>query len=288
MSSKLLSDEASAAAAPAPRAHDFVLTLWTDDPDRARAADHAGIDRIGLDLERLGKLERQADPHLWQTTHHEEALPLIAASLERAQLFVRTNPMHDGWAADAERLIAAGAEILMLPAFRSAREVREAQEAVGDRVGLVPLVETSEALAEAVEIAAICGLREVHFGLNDLAIGMHLGNRFEVLAQPELEQAARVLAGAGLRIGVGGIGRARDEGLPIPTDLIYAQYPRLGATGALIARSFFAGLPPGDGALADAVAEARARLAHWYTRDAAELDAARMELERHLTERASR
>ena len=40
---------------------DFRLTLISRDPDLIRAADGAGIDRIGIDIERLGKRERQAD-----------------------------------------------------------------------------------------------------------------------------------------------------------------------------------------------------------------------------------
>ena len=38
---------------------DVVLTLWTNDPALARRADDAGIDRVGIDLDRLGKAERQ-------------------------------------------------------------------------------------------------------------------------------------------------------------------------------------------------------------------------------------
>ncbi|HEX8647925.1 MAG TPA: aldolase/citrate lyase family protein [Thermoleophilaceae bacterium] len=242
----------------------FVLTLWTDDPERAREADAAGVDRIGLDLERIGKRERQADPALWQTSHEEASLPLIGASLTRAKLFARTNPPHPGWADEAERLIAAGAEVLMLPAFRSAADVREALGVVAGHALLVPLIETAEALADVRAIASIDGLREAHFGLNDLAIGMRLANRFDVLGRPELEHAAHALADAGLRVGVGGIGRALDDSLPIPSDRIYAQYPRLHASAALIARSFFAGLEPGPAPLAAAVAAARERLAYWY------------------------
>ena len=38
----------------------FTLTLLTDDSVLAKSAYDAGVDRIGLDLERLGKAERQA------------------------------------------------------------------------------------------------------------------------------------------------------------------------------------------------------------------------------------
>ena len=38
---------------------EFRLTLITNDPGLAAKADHIGINRIGLDLEQLGKAERQ-------------------------------------------------------------------------------------------------------------------------------------------------------------------------------------------------------------------------------------
>ena len=38
----------------------FRLTLWTADAALAARADAAGVDRIGVDLDRLGKAERQA------------------------------------------------------------------------------------------------------------------------------------------------------------------------------------------------------------------------------------
>jgi 2-keto-3-deoxy-L-rhamnonate aldolase RhmA len=279
MSSTVASPETGKAAGAPTDAQRFIFTLWTADPERARAADRAGVDRIGLDLERLGKRERQLDPRLWQTTHREESLPVIGASLTRAQLFARSNPPHADWSAEADRLIAAGVQVLMLPAFHSADEVRAALDAVGGRARLVPLIETVSALRDAEAIAALPGLSEVHFGLNDLAIGMGLTSRFAVLAQPDLGRAARTIRAAGIRVGVGGIGRAGDAQLPLPSDLVYAQYPRLGATGALIARSFFEGLPPGADALAAAIAAARARLDYWYRCDDGALDRARAELE---------
>lgn len=269
--------KAEAAAGPS-----IVLTLWTDDPVVARAADEAGVDRIGPDLERLGKRQRQADPSFWLSPHREESLPRVRASVRRARLFARTNPLHDGWPAEADRLIEAGVEVLMLPAFRSVREVREAVAVVGDRARLVPLVETVEALGDVREIAACDGVEEVHFGLNDLALSFGLHNRFGLLAHPAVERATTHLAAHGLRVGVGGVGRAGDSALPIPSDVIYAQYPRLRASGALIARSFFRGLPPAPNALAEAVAAVRERFAYWYSCDDGELQAARATLHRCL------
>ena len=75
---------------------DFVLTLFTNDLELARRADEAGIDRIGLDLERIGKAERQGHLKSWVSDHEEHSLPAIRRTLRRAKLFVRTNPFHPG------------------------------------------------------------------------------------------------------------------------------------------------------------------------------------------------
>ena len=286
----MTSTPADAATEPGPTraaAAPFVLTLWTDDAELARSADRAGVDRVGPDLERLGKRDRQRGPNFWISPHSEESLQRIRPVLTRARLFARTNPPHDNWAAEAERLIAAGVDVLMLPAFRSARDVGDALGVVGGRAELVPLVETREALGDAAAIAATDGLSEVHFGLNDLALAFGLANRFAVLRHPEVADAARVFRDAGMRLGAGGIGRAGDAGLPIPSDLIYAQYARLGATAALIARSFFRGLPPGEKPLADAIAAARRRLAYWCARDEWTIDEAGDELDHRLARERS-
>jgi hypothetical protein len=66
--------------------------------------------------------------------------------------------------------------------------------------------------------------------------------------------------------------------MPIPSELVYAQYPRLGATGGLLTRAFVKGLPLAD--LPNAVATLRQRLSVWAREDSAALEAARAELER--------
>ncbi len=53
----------------------FILTLFTNDVELARRADEAGINRIGLDLERIGKAERQQHLKTWISDHEEHELP---------------------------------------------------------------------------------------------------------------------------------------------------------------------------------------------------------------------
>lgn len=253
----------------------FVLTLlWSNDADLAARADAAGIDRIGLDLEVLGKAERQKGLGSWVSPHRPEDLRAMRVAVRRGELFCRINPMHDGSAAEIDRVLGYGVEVLMLPMFTTATEAETFVALVAGRAKAALLLEHRRA-AECVEdIVRVPGLDCVHVGLTDLALSLGVANRFALLASALLERIAAAVHASGLRLCVGGIGRALDDSQPIPTDLIYAQYPRLGATGALVSRAFF-GTAPERLDVAAEVAACRARMAHWQACSKDELDAAR-------------
>lgn len=253
---------------PATPGSGFVFTLWTDDPLLAGLADAAGIDRVGVDLESHGKRERQAGLGTWVSTHRIERLPAVRGALARACLFARVNPVSADTPEEVERLIGFGVKVLMLPMFRSAEEVAWFAEVVDGRAAVVPLLETQAAARDIASVASVEGVREIHVGVNDLALDLGMPNRFAVLDCELVERVSAHVRQAGLRFGVGGIGRVDDAGLPISSDLIYAQYPRLGATAALISRAFTG---PGAGDLGAEVARSRARLARWYAASQIEL-----------------
>ena len=261
---------------PGIRGEDFVLTLWTDDPVLAGAADAAGVDRVGVDLEANGKRERQAGLGTWITTHQIGCLSDLRRVLVNAQLFARVNPLSEYTPGEVARLLDRGVEVLMLPMFSCAEEVERFSDIVNDRASVVPLLETPGAAADVARIAAVSAVEEIHVGINDLALSLGMRNRFEVLDSEIIERVSAGVRDAGLRLGIGGIGRVKDAGLPIPSDLIYAQYVRLGATAALLSRAF---ISPGATAreLCAEVRRSRARLAEWYAASEVELDQAKRE-----------
>jgi len=132
-------------------------------------------------------------------------------------------------------------------------------------------VETAAAARAIDAIAALPGEKEVHVGLNDLHLDLGLRSHFELLCSSLLEEICTTLRAAGLVYGFGGIGRAGDESLPISSDLVYAQYPRLGARAALVSRAFFTGNAPAD--LDTAIGAARDRLDEFARLAPAELSA---------------
>lgn len=253
-----------------------VLTLWTNERSLARRADAAGVQRIGVDLERLGKRARQRGRHTWVSPHTIRDLAGLRSVLTRASLFARVNPLHHGSAEEVEAVLDAGAQVVMLPMVLTAEHSSTFAGLVAGRARVVLLVEHRDALDRMAELVAVDGVDEVHVGLNDLAISLGLPNRWLVLAGDLVVPAARIVHGAGLRFGLGGIGRVDDDTLPIPSDLIYAEYARTGATGALIARSFGAD----DCDLTREVERVQTRMAAWFRRSRAEIDTAHHELGR--------
>src|SRR5688572_11668281 len=101
----------------------FTLTLLTDDPHLAGEADRAGVQRIGVDLETIGKAARQRGYDTRLSTHAWDDLDVLRGVVSRAGLFVRVNPIHDGTDREIERALASRASVLMLPSFSTAWEV---------------------------------------------------------------------------------------------------------------------------------------------------------------------
>jgi 2-keto-3-deoxy-L-rhamnonate aldolase RhmA len=257
----------------------FVLTLWTDDPVLAQEADAAGIDRIGVDLERAGKAERQQGRGTWISPHSDRDLAALAPVLGRADLFARVNPVHPESPRELETVLGAGTKVVMLPMVRDPRDAEAFVRLVDGRARIVLLLEHIDGLRRLDELLDVGGIDEIHVGLNDLALSLQLPNRWLVLADDAVAAAGRQVRAAGLRFGLGGIGRVDDTSLPVPADLVYAQYARTGATAALISRSF---LGSGDRrvSLASEVAQARRRLAAWFRRGPDAIEAAHTELRR--------
>lgn len=198
--------------------------------------------------------------------------------LRQARPFARLNPVHDGTEAEIETALSCGARVLMLPFFRGREEVERFVALVRRRAEVMCLVETASSFVRMREILGVPGVDELVIGLNDLRLQLGVANHFEVLASPIMDGVCAVMREDGRPFSVGGVARAGDAGMPIPSELVYAQYPRLGATGGLLTRAFVKDLPPAD--LLDAVATLRRQLSAWAREDVAALEAARAELER--------
>lgn len=208
----------------------------TSNPEAAVQAENAGADRIFLDLEILGKEERQG--HLDTVVSHSsiEDVAKLRAVVNKAELLVRCNPVHPALGKEIDRMIDDGADIIMLPYFKTAREVRTFLDFVGGRVRTVLLFETAESVENVDEILALEGIDEVYIGLNDLHLSYNMKFMFELLADGTVERLCEKFRRRGVPYGFGGIAKI-GEGL-LKSDDVVGEHKRLGSTCAILSRTF--------------------------------------------------
>lgn len=212
------------------------LLQITNDPDFARRCDALAGMRLWVDLERMGKTERQAGMNTFISEHQLDDVQAIKAVLHHSRLMVRVNPLHAGTRAEVDAVLARGADMLMLPMFTSAAQLGDFCGIVAGRVPVVALLETSGALASVAQWAGTPGLSEVYVGLNDLHLSLGCSFMFEPLVLGHLDTVARVARQHGRRFGFGGIARL-DEGL-LPGRDVLGEHVRLGSGAVILSRTF--------------------------------------------------
>jgi hypothetical protein len=237
------------------------LCLITNDPGLAAQADAAGIERVLIDLERLGKAARQAGHGLFLSTHELEDVHEVRHVVARARVMVRTNPLHAGSGREVDDAVRAGADVLMLPMASGAAEVASFVELVGGAAEVSVLVETRGAVDALPAIVGIDGVSEIHVGLNDLRLSLGLSSLFDALADGTVDRIAAIAAAAGVRFGFGGVTSPRRTGLPVAPELVIGEHVRLGSRLAWLGRSFRDGVE--DGRLGDDVAAIRDCADEW-------------------------
>ena len=123
------------------------LTVFyiTNNPDVALIAESVGVNRIWVDLETLGKEERQRGINSVKSRHTVEDVGVLASVLTKAELLVRINPWNADPREEIEKVISLGAKRIMLPMWRTAEEVRAFLGCVNGRVPTSLLLETREA-----------------------------------------------------------------------------------------------------------------------------------------------
>ena len=87
----------------------------TNDVNVALIAEKYGVDRIWIDLETLGKEERQKNMDSVKSNHSIEDIKKIAPLLTKSEMLVRINPINVNSENEINTVIDAGADIIMLP-----------------------------------------------------------------------------------------------------------------------------------------------------------------------------
>lgn len=212
------------------------LMYITNNPAVALIAEKYGVDRIWIDLETLGKEERQAGMNSVKSHHSIHDIEVISNMLTTSEMLVRVNPWNHNSVDEIEQVIAAGADRIMLPMWKSVEEVNAFLTAINRRVNTTLLLETKEAFECLGEVLKNPLVDEIHIGLNDLHLSYGLDFMFELLSNGMIEKLCNKIRKAGIPYGFGGIARI-GEGM-LPAERVIMEHYRLGSTRAILSRSF--------------------------------------------------
>ncbi len=216
------------------------LMYITNDAMIAKAAESAGVDRVFIDLETLNKKERQFGRNTFITTHVAEDVKLIRSVIDKSELLVRVNPVNINSKDEIDKVVSYGADIIMLPMFKTANEVKDFISIVDGRCRTMLLIEHKDAVENLDDILKVKGIDEFHIGLNDLHISMGKKFMFELIADGTVDKIMKKVKEKGYPIGFGGVSRL-GTGL-LPADIILAEHYRLGSNGVILSRGFTEGM----------------------------------------------
>ena len=218
------------------------LMYITNNPDVALIAESAGVDMIFVDMEYIGKTNRQGGMDSVQSHHTFKDIKNIRRVLTKAELLVRCNPIHvatnDYCSSEEEidKIIECGADIIMLPYFKTVEEVKAFLGFVAGRTKTMLLLETPEAVDALDNVLKLSGIDYIHIGLNDLSLGYHKKFMFELLADGTVDILCATIRKAGIPFGFGGIA-SLGKGT-ILAEMIIKEHYRLESTCAILSRSF--------------------------------------------------
>ncbi len=212
------------------------LIYITNNPEVAKIAQNNGVDRVMVDLETLGKEERQKNMNTVKSHHSIEDVAALSKILNDTELLVRINPWNENSAREIEDVINAGAKRIMLPMWKCSDDTDLFLKAVNGRTHTMLLLETKEG-AECIDSVLENPLiDEVYIGLNDLHLSYGMDFMFEPLANGMVEKLCSKIKVKGKQYGFGGVSKIGEGTLP--AEKIVAEHYRLGSTRVILSRSF--------------------------------------------------
>jgi hypothetical protein len=213
----------------------LILFYITNNPSVAKIAEMYGVDRIWIDLETLGKEERQKNMNSVKSNHCISDITIIKPLLTCAQVMVRINPWNEKSLNEVDAVIGAGADVIMLPMWKTKEEVQNFLNSVNKRARTSLLLETREAV-DCIDEVLMLKFDEIHIGLNDLHLSYGKTFMFELLSDGTVEFLCNKFKENGIPFGFGGIAKLGD-GL-LPAQNIIMEHYRLGSTRVILSRSF--------------------------------------------------
>lgn len=212
------------------------LMYITNNPVIAAIAENCGVDRVFVDMEYIGKEARQSGLDTVKSHHTVEDVKHVRQVLNKTELLVRINPIHENTKQEIDDVVDAGADIIMLPMAKTVDEVKTFVKLVNGRCKTMLLLETAEARENIKLMLDAGGIDMVHIGLNDLHLSYKMKFMFELLTDGTVEELCNTIKSYNIPYGFGGIARI-GFGM-LPAEYVIAEHYRLGSSTAILSRSF--------------------------------------------------
>lgn len=216
------------------------LFYITNNIVEAKIVDNLDIDWIFIDLETIGKKDRQIGRDTVLSNHSITDISRIKNIIHNTKIVVRCNPIGKWSKNELDAINCLGAEIdmVMLPFFKTRDEVKIFIDLLDtSKIKPALLVETLDAIANLEDILKLYPFEYVHIGLNDLNIERGTVSMFEPFIDGLMSKVTSILRNNNQNFGIGGIGKIGSNIFPTPECLIN-EHLRLKSNGVILSRSF--------------------------------------------------
>tara|TARA_Y100001935_G_C17296144_1_gene506187 strand:+ start:30 stop:866 length:837 start_codon:yes stop_codon:yes gene_type:complete len=215
------------------------LFYITNNVLEAQIVDKLDIDWIFIDLEKVGKKDRQIGRNTVMSDHSLGDVQKIRRVINNTRILLRCNPIGIHSKKEIKAINnTSGIDMVMLPFFKSDKEVETFIELL-DTTKVEPtlLVETTSAVENLNDILKLYPFKYIHIGLNDIHIERNTSFMFEPFIDGFLDKTVSILRKNNKKFGIGGIGKIGSDLLPTP-ECILNEHIRLKSSGVILSRSF--------------------------------------------------
>ena len=191
---------------------------------------------IMIDLEYIGKKDRQTNRDTVISSHTVDDIRAMRSAMKASKLLVRINPIgaHSGREIDAA--VSAGADAIMLPFFQNVSQVHKFLDLLNNRCKAHLLLETLESIENLEKILEIGNIDYIHVGLNDIHIERKSSFMFEFLTDGSIDPVIKIIKKKKIPFGVGGVGKIGH--LKPSAENILSEHIRINSSGVILSRSF--------------------------------------------------
>lgn len=205
----------------------------------AQIVDKLDIDWIFIDLETVGKKQRQVGRNTVMSDHLISDVLKIRSVIKNTKILLRCNPIGTHSKKEIEEINnTPGIDMVMLPFFKTPGEVKIFIDLLDtSKVEPSLLIETTSAIENLNDILKLYPFKYFHIGLNDIHIERNTSFMFEPYIDGLLDKTISTLRKNNKKFGIGGIGKIGSDLLPTPECLIN-EHTRLKSSGVILSRSF--------------------------------------------------